>query len=229
MFKIIKTFVITLFLISYINGTIYSQIQQPISKTYKLKYRHTEDFIPLIKALLSKKGNLQESKDMNIIIVNDLPLNIAQIDSLISKNDRPLKQVLVTIQLYLCSKINNNPVPPEFSDIKKLTDGFYDFNTFEKIDRCMINAQENSSTSFNFAGETYSASFMLDYISENERIVNFRNFKLTEVDKDIRGKLEKTIFETSSKIPNGTQIILSASKYKNTNKTLIVIVGVQII
>ena len=70
---IIKTLITIIFLISFINFTSYSQVQQPISTSYKLKYRHTEDFTLLIKALLSKKGNLQESKEMNIIIVNDFP------------------------------------------------------------------------------------------------------------------------------------------------------------
>jgi len=228
MAKIIKTFIVISLLSIFINYASYPQIQQVVSKSYKLKYRHTEDFIPLIQALISKKGKIQESKEMNMIIVKDYPANITQIDSLILKNDRSLKQVIVTVQLFLCSKVNDNPVPPEFSDIRKLTEEFYDFNTFEKIDKCLITSQENSSTSFVFAGEKYSLSFTLDYIEENEKVVKFRNFTLTEVDKDIMGKIERNIFETSSKIPHGTQTILSASKYKNTDKTLVVIVGVKI-
>ena len=212
----------------FISSIVYPQFRQPVSKSYRLKYRLTEDFIPLVQALLSKKGSVRESKEMNMIIVTDYPSNIEQIDSLILKNDRPLKQVIVTVQLFLCSKIDNNPVPPEFSDIRKLTEGYYDFNTFEKIDKCLITSQENSSTSFVFAGEQYSVSFILDYIEENEKVVKFRNFILTEIDKDIRGRIERKIFETSSKIPDGTQTILSASKYKNTDKTLVVIVGVKI-
>jgi len=226
--RIIKTFILILLFSIFINYTSYPQLQQVISKSYKLKYRHTEDFIPLIQALISKKGSIQESKEMNMIIVKDYPANIIQIDSLIFKNDRPLKQVIVTVQLFLCSKVNDNPVPPEFSDIRKLTEGFYDFNTFEKIDRCLITSQENSTTSFVFAGEKYSLFFTLDYIEENEKVVKFRNFILTEIDKDIMGRIERKIFETSSKIPDGIQIILSASKYKNTDKTIVVIVGVKI-
>ncbi|MFC1563148.1 secretin N-terminal domain-containing protein [candidate division KSB1 bacterium] len=207
---------------------IYSQFQQSESKTYKLEHRLTEDFVPLIQALLSKKGQIRESKEMNMIIVNDFPANLIKIDSLIAQNDKPLKQILVTVQLFICSKIDDALVPPEFAETRKLTEGFYDFNTFEKIDRALIIAQENSATSFLFAGEKYSVSFILDYIEEIGRTVSFRNFILTEIDKDIKGKIEKKVFETSTKIPDKNQIILSASKYKNTEKTLVVIVGVQI-
>ena len=225
--KIIKLVILTLLLVSY-NSLTYSQIRQPVTKSYKFKYRDSEDFILLVKALLSKKGTIQESKEMNMIIVKDYPANIEKVDSLISKNDRPLKQVVITIQLYLCSKVNDNPVEPRFSEIKKLTDGFYDFNTFERIDRCLITTKENSFTEFSFAGDAYSVSFTLDYIEEIEKIVKFRNFTLNEIDRTIRGSVRKKILETSSKILDGTITILSASKYKDTNKTLVVIVGANI-
>jgi len=206
----------------------YSQLQQTVSKSYNIKYRHTEDFTPLIQALLSKKGTIRESQEMNIIIVTDYPSNLTQIDSLISINDKPLKQVTVTIELYLCSKGINNTILPGFESVRKLTENFYDFNQFEKIDRALITAQENSSTRFIFAGEKYSVFFVLDYIEEDSKSVSFRNFRLTEIDRNIRGKIEKVVAETSTKIPDNTQTMLSASKYKNTGKSLVVIVGVII-
>ena len=147
----------------------YSQLQQLVSKSYNIKYRHTEDFTPLIQALLSKKGAIRESQEMNIIIVTDYPPNLAQIDSLISTNDKPLKQVTVTIKLYLCSKGRNNTIPPEFESIRKLTEKFYDFNQFEKIDKALITAQENSATRFIFADEKYSVLIVLEYVEENRR------------------------------------------------------------
>ena len=165
---------------------------------------------------------------MNMFIVTDFPSNLEKVDSLIYKNDKPLKQILVTVELFLCSKIEDNPVPAKFSDLRKLTEGFYDFNTFEKIDRVMIVAQENGATSLVFAGEKYLVSFFLDYIEEKERTVKFRNFILIEVDKDLRGEIKKQIFATSTKIPDNNQKILNASKYKDSEKTLVVIVGVQI-
>ncbi len=212
----------------FADSGIYSQFQQPESKTYKLEYRHTEDFTSLVQALLSKKGLIQESKEMNMFIVTDFPANLEKVDSLIYKHDRPLKQILVTVELFLCSKIGDNPVPAVFSNLRKLTEGFYDFNTFEKIDRVMIVAQENGPTSLVFAGEKYFVSFFLDYIEEKENTVKFRNFILTEVDKDIRGEIKKQIFETSTKIQDNNRKILNASKYKDSEKTLVVIVGVQI-
>ncbi len=224
--KIILFLFIIIFLTEY--NLSYSQLQQMVSKSYNIKHRHTEDFTPLIQALLSKKGTIRESQEMNIIIVTDYPSNLTQIDSLININDKPLRQVTVTIELYLCSKGNDNTIPPEFEIVRKLTENFYNFNQFEKIDRALITAQENSSTQFIFAGEKYSVFFVLDYVEEDSKSVSFRNFRLTEIDRNIRGKIEKVVAETSTKIPDNTQTMLSASKYKNTDKSLVVIVGVII-
>ena len=229
MYKTKNIIIFLCLLLIFNNSFLHGQFEKPESKSYKLQYRLTEDLVPLARALLSKKGILQESKEMNMIIVKDLPSNLIKIDSLIAQNDKPLKQIQVTVQLFLCSKINDNPIPPEYSDVRKLTEGFYDFNEFEKIDRAMIVAQENSASSFIFAGEDYAVSFFLDYIEKKENMIKFRSFVLTEAEKTIRGKIEKKIFETSTKIPDNNQIILSASKFKNTEKTLVVIVGVNIL
>ena len=73
---------------------------EPLVREYiQINYTSAAELEPKVKEFLSKRGKITTDQRTNQLIVEDIPANIAKIKAIISKLDRPEKQVLIEARI----------------------------------------------------------------------------------------------------------------------------------
>ena len=203
------------------------QADEPVSRTFPIRYKTIQEFQPLVQALLSNRGIIETSADLNMIVVRDLPLNLSQIDSLLTRFDRPTQQFMIEIHLLLGS---NDPLPPSTPDsirIHELLDPLFSFSKYEELDRAYIRTEENILTVSDIAGRQFNITFQVDYIEGSAAPVRFRQFILSETVRDISGQFLRTVYASSVEVEENVKQVFAAIKQQQTGKTLVIAVSAR--
>jgi hypothetical protein len=202
---------------------------EPVSKTYKVRYKTVQVFEPLVKSMLSSRGTVTVSPALNMIVVRDRPSYLTQIDSLFLQFDKPAQQFLFSIRLLLGS---NDPKAHSASDstaLHQLLDPLYTFSCYEELDKVYIHTEERSQTTFDAAGGQFSGTLVADYVRGAGAPICLRQFSLGEYIRDVSGKYLKPIYATTAQLQESIQYIFSAIKHETTGKTLIVLITARAI
>ena len=162
-----------------------------------------------------------------MIVVRDLPLNLSQIDSLLTRFDRPTQQFMIEIHLLLGS---NDPLPPSTPDstrIHELLDPLFFFSKYEEIDRAYIRTEENILTVSDIAGGQFNVTFQVDYVEGSTAPIRFRQFILNETVRDISGQFLKPVYASSAEVDENVKQVFAAVKQQQTGKTLVIAVSAR--
>jgi len=219
--------VVFIFTVSAVSVGYTQQSDEPISKSYKIRYKTVEVFEPLVKSMLSNRGLVNISRELNTIVVRDRPSYIAQIDSFIVQFDQPAQQLLFTIRLLLGSNDPKAKSAPDSVELHQLLDPLYTFIRYEELDKVYIHTEEKSQTTFDCAGGLFSIVLSADYVRGAAAPVCLRQFSVNEYARDVGGKYTKPIYSTTAMLQENKQYILTAVKHETTSKTLIVILAAQ--
>ncbi len=216
----------------FLAGNLSAQVvdpDEPISKTYRLMYKTAKDFETLAQSLLSPRGELELSEDLNVLVVIDRPLNISRVDSLIHYYDLPAKQLMVEVQLLEGSNDPAAMATADSAEIHMMLDSLYNFETYEELDKVFIRVEEKLASTFFLAAGKYNISFYTDYVYGAANSIRFREFTLNEVLQGISGKVNTPIYTSSAEIPENTRQLFAAIKLERTGKTILVIVTAFVI
>jgi type II secretory pathway component GspD/PulD (secretin) len=212
------------FCILLINSPLFGQDEdEPVAKSYKIRFKTVRQFEPLIQRILSNRGEFETSEDLNIIVVVDRPAYLTRVDSLVAYFDIPAQQFLINLQLVEGSNDPEAVASRDSTDLHTLLDQFYSFETYEELDKVIIRAEEKTATSFFLAEGQYNISFQLDYLPGAVASVRFREFTLNEVVTGVAGKTTTPIYSSSAEISEDTLQVFSAIKQEKTGKTLILV------
>ena len=200
------------------------QEEEPVSKTFRIRFKTVKEFEPLVKAILSNRGQVKSSEALNIMVVIDRPSYLAQITSLLSEFDQPAQQFMIEIQLLLGSDDPKAQTVPDSMAIYELLNPPYFYTKYEELDRVLIRTEAKSLTSFDLAKGQFSIILEVDYIPDAESPVRFRQLILSEYVHDISGKYVKPVYASSAELKEDTKEVFAAVKHEGTGKTLILIV-----
>ena len=200
------------------------QEEEPVSKTFRIRFKTVKEFEPLVKAILSNRGQLKSSEALNMMVVVDRPSYLARITNLLSEFDKPAQQFIIEIQLLLGSDDPKAKTVPDTTAIHELLDPLYTYSKYEELDKVYIRTEEKSLTLFDLSEGQFSIIFEVDYIPGTETPVRFRQFTLSEYLHDISGKYARPVYTSSAELKEDIKEVFAAIKHKGTGKTLILIV-----
>lgn len=200
------------------------QEEEPVSKTFRIRFKTVKEFEPLVKAILSNRGQVKSSEELNIMVIVDRPSYLAQITSLLSEFDQPAQQFMIEIQLLLGSDDPKAQTVPDSAAIYELLNPPYFYTKYEELDRVLIRTEAKSLTSFDLAEGQFSIVLDVDYIPDAELPVRFRQFTLSEYVRDISGKYTKPVYTSSAELKEDIKAVFAAIKHEGTGKTLILTV-----
>ena len=200
------------------------QDEEPVNKTYRIRFKTVQEFEPLVRSMLSNRGQIQTSGDLNVIVVFDRPAFLAQIDSLFYYFDVPAQQFMISIWLLLGSNDDKAQSVPDSTAIHEMLDSLYFYSKYEELDRVYIRTEEKIVTSFDLAEGQFNISLQVDYIPGAAAPVRFRQFILNELVRDISGTFLKQIYTSSGELREDDSQVFAAIKHETTGKTLILIV-----
>ncbi len=207
------------------SGVVFAQqADEPVSRTYPIRFKTVQEFQPLVQALLSNRGQIEASEGLNMFVVRDLPVNLDQVDSLFTHFDRPTQQFMVEIHLLLGSDDPEALSAPDSMQVHELLDPLYYFSKYEELDRAYIRTEENILTTFYFAAGQFNAALQVDYIAGANQPIRFRQFMLNESVRDISGLFLRPVYLSSGEIAENVKQIFAAVKHQQTGKTLIIAV-----
>lgn len=201
----------------------------PVPKTYAVRYKTVKEFTPLVQAMLSNRGQIKASPELNMIVVVDRPAYLRAIDSLFYKFDRPAQQFMINIRLLIGTNDPDAVPTGDSTAMHALLDPMYFYKTYEELDKVFIRTEEKTVTSFDLAEGMFNITIDVDYIPGADSPVRFRTFTLNENARDISGKYLKLIYNTSAEFQEDLLEVLAAFKIKSLGKTLIVLVSASLI
>jgi len=200
---------------------------EPVAKTFRVRYKTVAEFEQLVKTMLSNRGKIKTSPELNMIVVVDRPAYLSSIESLFRDYDRPAQQFMVTIQLILGSNDPKAVPAADSTALHEMLDPYYYYRYYEELDRVVIRTEEKTVTSFDLAESRFNVSLDVDYISGAQRPVRFRSLVLNEYTRDVGGKYLKPVYAASVQMEKDVREILAAVKLESAGKTLILIVSVS--
>ncbi|MCP4728165.1 MAG: hypothetical protein GY863_24210 [bacterium] len=220
-------FIITILFILITASPLFGQgADDPVAKSYRIKYKTVQQFEPLIQRILSNRGEIEISDELNMVVVVDRPEFLTRVDSLVAYFDIPAQQFLIDLKLVEGSNDPEAVASADSAQLHGLLDQFYSFSKYEELDKVIIRAEEKTATSFFLAEGQYNISFQVDYLRGAASPVRFREFILNEVVTGVAGKITRPIYSSSAEIPENTLQVFSAIKQEKTGKTLILVVTV---
>jgi hypothetical protein len=203
-----------------------AQYEEPESRMFRIQHRLVQEFEPMVRSLLSKRGTMNTSPELRMILVNDLPANLAAIDSLITAYDQPKRQVQITIQLIMGTQAEDpQPLPEDMGFLGTLIEEQnYHFNAYDVLDQGVLLADDGSATSLALAGNRYAVAFALTTSLEPDRTIKFRNFRLIENQRSLRGTEQRELVATEFGLKDGAVELLTAARQDDEGKTLLVFI-----
>lgn len=202
-----------------------SLFAQQVSKTYRVSYKTVTEFEPLVRAILSNRGELEISVGLNLMVVRDNPANLADIDSLFFYYDQPAQQFLVNIYLLLGSNDDKAVSSPDSVLIHELLDPLFSFTKYEELDKAYLRTEEKLATTFDLAEGQFNVSFDMDYIRSDSPLVRFRSFALSESIRQITGVIMRPVYVSSIEMPESQLQLFTAVRHEGSGKTLILLVS----
>lgn len=220
------TDILIIVLIVLTGSTLFAQqAEQPVSKTYRVMYKTVREFEPLVRAMLSNRGEIEISEKLNLMVVRDRQASLAQIDSLFLRYDKPAQQFFVKIYLLLGSNDMKAVSSPDSTALRVLLDPLFSFARYEELDKAFIRTEEKVATTFDLAEGQFSVSLEVDYIPDADSPIRFRRFEVNELIRDISGKTLKPVYMSSAEVKENVQQVFVAVKHEGTGKTLIIVVS----
>ncbi|MFC1553499.1 hypothetical protein ACFL7D_02585 [candidate division KSB1 bacterium] len=218
---------LTIIVIFIFCSITYAQEDDPVSKAYKIRFKTAAEFEPLVKAMLSNRGIVSISEELNMIVVNDRPTYLSRVDTLFMSFDIPTQQFLVTAHLLLGSNDEKAVSSPDSVIIHELLDGYYSFQKYEELDKAFIRIEEKKSTSLDIGGGVFNISFDIDFIPGASAPIRLRRFELNEYITGVSGKIPKLIYSSPAELRENEISIFTAIKHESTKKTLILLLSAQ--
>ena len=198
-----------------------------VSKIYNIKHKPLEELVPLARSLLSKKGKIRESYNLDLITVTDYAENITRIDSLIYKYDIPYRQIEITV--ILAEGFNSEETNDVSDEVAPLITGIYNFNNLVVVDKGIFRCEEKSNTTLQLGQGEYIFNVLCEYPGGRGNFIKFHQISLSKYVVDIQGRVAKNLFSTTTQIVNDTMSLISASKVDPEDKTLFLIVKAQVL
>ncbi len=218
-------FITSLFFILISYTPLFGQdADEPVAKSYRIRFKTVQQFEPLIQRVLSNRGEIEISDELNMIVVVDRPAYLTRVDSLVAYFDIPAQQFMINLHLIEGTNDPEAIASPDSAQLHSLLDQFYDYTTYEELDKVIIRAEEKTATSFFLAEGKYNISFQVDYLRGAAAPVRFREFTLNEVVTGVSGKMTTPIYSSSAEIPENTLQVFSAIKQEKSGKTLILVI-----
>jgi len=201
------------------------------TRTYHITHRLVDEFQPMIQALLGKRGVMTLSPELRLIIVKDDLVNLASVDSLIVHYDVPLRQVKISVQLILGYMAEDSlPLPEQLGFLQTLIDEQnYKFNAYEVVDQGVILADDGATTQIGMAADQYAMSFSLVTTLEPDQATKFRQFRLVEKIRSLRGEAQRELVATEFSLKDGLTELLTAARQDNEGRTLLVFISAVLI
>ncbi|MFC1555991.1 hypothetical protein ACFL67_02805 [candidate division KSB1 bacterium] len=224
-----KNTIISLLLVLMTTGTLSAQqgSDDPVSKAYRLRFRTVNEFQPLVQAMLSNRGQITTSDDLNMMVVFDRPIFISQVDSLISYYDRPTQQFLLTFHLVQGTNDPEALEAPDSTLLHNVLDNLFSYDTYAVLDKAYIRVEEKSQTTFDLAEGQFNIQMATDYIRGAAKPVRFRSIVLNEYVRDLSGKITKPIYTGSAEMEENTIHMIAGIKLESTRETVILLVSVS--
>jgi len=80
------------------------QVEDLISRIFRLNYQKADEIAPTVTALLSERGKLQASAGSNSLLVIDIPDRIDKIGQVLTELDKETRQVEISVRLTFVNK-----------------------------------------------------------------------------------------------------------------------------
>lgn len=94
-----------------------------ITKTISVNYANPKDLEPIVKKILSKKGEVASDIRTNTIIVKDIPNNVAKAEQMVRTLDKASPQVMIDARIVEVNKGNDRSIGIQWGGEYTLTGG----------------------------------------------------------------------------------------------------------
>lgn len=234
-------FLVALFLLVGIIPMLYAHQNTEQSnlrkEIVKVNYIDARSAYSILMPYMSKNGKLQLVRESNMLIVEDIPVIVEKILSILKEIDIKPLDLQFTVDLIVGSmseestgiatdvrtnkKLESDPLIKELRKLLK-------YESFKRLDSTLINVQDNSRSTQMLGGA--GMSFRLDlqprYIKEEkgdsirvELSLSSRQYK-----KD-GSPISLTLIETTLSLKSGDRSVVGVSKLNGGDKALILILS----
>ncbi len=203
----------------------------------KVNYIDARSAYSILMPYMSKNGKLQLVRESNMLIVEDIPVIVEKILSILKEIDVKPLDLQFTVDLILGSMSRDMEADPLYErsirDLKsdpliKELSKLLKYESFKRLDSTLINVQDNSRSTQMLGGA--GMSFRLDlkprYIKEEkgdsirvELSLSSRQYKRDG------SPLSLTLIETTLSLQSGDRSVVGVSKLNGGDKALILILS----
>lgn len=203
----------------------------------KVNYIDARSAYSILMPYMSKNGKLQLVRESNMLIVEDIPVIVEKILSILKEIDIKPLDLQFTVDLILGSMSRDMEADPLYErsirDLKsdpliKELSKLLKYESFKRLDSTLINVQDNSRSTQMLGGA--GMSFRLDlkprYIKEEkgdsirvELSLSSRQYKRDG------SPLSLTLIETTLSLQSGDRSVVGVSKLNGGDKALILILS----
>jgi hypothetical protein len=158
------------------------------TRSFEVHYRSLGDTADLVSDVLSPQGILTLNPRLKVLIVQDRPAVLRQIESLIESFDLPPRRTEVVVHLFLGHRESSRPqvrtAGSEFSkEVRGVVETLGDFTkwtSYESLGSQSITAVEGEPVKLRIS-DLYRVDFTVEAVHPSQSVVKFERFSLQRV------------------------------------------------
>ena len=205
------------------------------ARAYQVRYRPLADAADVVAAVLSPEGTVTLRPRLNMLVVQDHPAILDQVEALLESFDLPPKNVEVTLSLFLGTerqpKEGGRSAGEGFSkEVRGVIDALGDVTkwvAYEPLGSRSVTGIEGDSVTAELSPE-YRVTFKVQSVHENAGVVKFERVSLQRLETEEDGTERIQDVYTAGMVLNaGRMHVVGAARQPGSDRALFLIVQVD--
>jgi len=195
------------------------------TQLFTVRFKDVNDVYLLIEPLLSARGSVQMQPRLKTLAVTDDEETLRRIEEMIRAFDLPPKNVELALQLILASTEKQpEKISPRIRGvIEKLNEITTRWSDYRLLGSATVPCSEGEKASVEM-GEDYRISFVVDYVSDEQKLVRIKRFTLDRrdppKDREAPGETFTRVFDTALNLKEDKLVVLGATKMESSKRAL---------
>lgn len=233
--RFIRTNIPIVFLMLIMTASIIESSEEPVTKTFLIKYRRLNDVALKIKPFISNSAKINLDYSNNRLQVQDTRANIDLVEREIHRFDRPPYKIGIRITVISAGKEktalkddgNIQSLPKNISNIPSELNKILKYNKYHLLDNLLITTKEGENYTMS-ENDRYNLHFYSDYIDSNSGAVVLKDFTLFLKNRLPSGvTTSKRLLRTDINLIPGQRLILGGADKEDSPDALFFIIETE--